>query len=478
MKNSFPLCVDLDQSLINTDIIFESFFRAVKNYPLTLLMFPFWLLRGKAYLKGQLSKYAQKCDIDITTLPYNKTLIDYLIAEKSNQRKLVLVTGAQQYYANQIANHLSLFDEVHASNDHLNLSGANKAKKLTELYGAKQFDYIGNSKKDIPVWKASRYAITINATKKTQRLAEKSAHVIKNFPGFENKKCIIEIFKAIRPHQWLKNLLLFVPLICAHNALDILSLEKAIIAFFSFSALASATYIFNDLFDIDSDRHHPRKKYRPFAAGTLPVPIGVVCAFILLAISAITALNLGTQFLITLLSYLIITLSYTYKIKSQPILDVITLSILYTIRIIAGAIAIHVPISFWLLAFSLFFFLSLALIKRVSELLNHDSTDSSPLKGRDYKADDLVILKSMGISSGYLSIAVLALYINSSEVIALYKRPEWLWLICPVMLFWISRIWMITSRKQMHDDPIVFAAKDKASWFILPILATTLFLSI
>jgi len=282
---------------------------------------------------------------------------------------------------------------------------------------------------------------------------------------FQNKRNIIKTWvKALRVHQWSKNMLIFVPLIMSHKIQDPSRLASSLIAFASFSLCASAIYLLNDLLDLESDRSHPKKKYRPLASGELPIQSGIFLASALLTSSIVLSSFLGRQFLALLVLYTLLNCAYSLYLKRRVMVDVILLAVLYVIRIFAGAAAVEVLVSSWLMAFAMFFFLSLALMKRYAELYLYNRFSKESPKGRGYVCEDMQHIATMGASSGYISVLVMALYINSKEVVALYSRPEVLWLIAPLLLYWISRVWLLTQRGKMRSDPIIFAMKDKSSY--------------
>ncbi len=472
-KDTTPLCVDLDGTLIQTDLSLESTLKAIKAKPWILLFFPFWLKIGMAYFKHQISQWAT---MDVAYLPWNQEVLDYILAEKQKGRPLILVTGSIEAYAQQVADHLGCFDKVLATTSHYNLTGRNKAKKLCQVYGKGAFDYIGNEpKKDQHVWQVSRYALFANAdSKQLSNLA--STGEITFYKTFESQAFkFTTILKAIRVHQWVKNILVFIPLITTHNLLNPNPIFQSILAFFAFSFTASATYLINDLFDLEADRKHPNKKNRPFAAGTLPIIKGTyfIAGLGLLGLAIMACLP--ALFSLTVCTYLAITLSYSLWLKRLAIVDVITLASLYTLRVMGGAFAVDVALSFWLLAFSMFLFQGLAIMKRVSELMQVEQQNQKAAHGRGYTIEDRAILTQFGTTSGYLAVFVLAFYINSDDVRTLYQQPEALWLLCPIFLYWTTRIWLKTARGNMNDDPIVFALKDPVS-LLLGLVSATIIL--
>jgi 4-hydroxybenzoate polyprenyltransferase len=456
--NKVPLVVDLDGTLILSDMLHESALSLLKIRPIDVFKIPFWLVRGKAALKKQL---AESFTFDAAQLPYNVRLLEWLIDQKSNGVSLVLCTASDIRIAESVSSHLGIFDEVFASDGAINLVGPAKTKSLIDRYGLGGFDYAGNSNADLVVWQSSRNAIIVNASLKLENRARKTANVTEVFATCSSP--VKTTLRVIRAHQWLKNLLLFAPLFAAHEAHILQSWWVLAIAFLSFSFCASAVYIANDLFDLDSDRQHPRKRERPFASGRTSALVGVGLVPFLLLTSAILAQQIGQSYSIWLLVYFTITCAYTWGLKRIVIVDCLTLGMLYTVRIVAGAAVIDKQLSFWLLAFSVFLFVSLAYVKRYAELNVQNFNGSKKSHGRGYLTSDAPLVQSLGISSGYASVLVLALYLNSESILTLYRRPEIMWAGVPIVLFWVNWMWLQAHRGQMHDDPILFAVKDKAS---------------
>ena len=458
MSHGLPLCVDLDGTLIHSDMLHESSLRLLGASPLSVLKIPFWLVSGKAVLK---QKLAGRCDFDPSALPYNDALITWLREQHAQGRHLVLCTASDQEVATAIASHLCLFDEVLASNGVVNLAGRHKAEVLVARYGDKGFDYVGNSAADLPVWAHCRCAIVVNASAGVQQEAEACAEIERIFEA--PAKGLGVWRKALRLHQWLKNLLLFVPFFAAHRVAEAKMWLTLGLAFVAFSLCASSVYVANDLLDLESDRKHPRKCKRPFAAGVVPVWQGVLLAPLLLIASFALASQVGGHFLPWLAAYFLLTCLYSFKLKQLVLVDCLMLAVLYTLRIVAGAAAVAMGLSFWLLAFSGFLFLSLAFVKRFAELQVQLLNGKHQALGRGYFTDDAPLVQMLGIVSGYSAVVVLALYLNSPDVQRLYLAPEWIWGCVPVMLFWVSSVWLQAHRGQMHDDPLVFAVKDKSS---------------
>lgn len=468
-----PLCVDLDGTLLKTDMLLESFVLLLKKNVLYIFLIPIWLLEGKAYLKRQI---AERISFDAATLPYRNDFVDFLKDQHARGRKLILTTASDERIANKIAAHLSLFSEVLSSNGVTNLSGREKLALLQQKFGAKGFDYAANGLIDLEIWPYANEAIVVGAPLSLVEKVRQTTPVPHHFPNKKIHRRVL--FKAIRLHQWLKNLLIFVPLIFAHKVTELPLLFDAVYAFFSFGLCASSIYLLNDLLDLEADRAHPRKKFRPLAAGDLPLIWGFILIPILLFASVLIALNLPGIFLAVLGIYFLTTMAYSFYLKQVVLVDVLVLAGLYTLRIIAGAAAVDVPLSEWMLAFSMFLFLSLALLKRFSELRTLRSSDQETARGRGYFASDLEQIASLGAASAYISVLVLALYVNSSEVTKLYAHPVALWLICPLLLYWLSRIWLLAHRGVMLDDPIVYAIKDKSSYIVALLVAGVMLFSL
>ncbi|URX63029.1 UbiA family prenyltransferase [Luteibacter anthropi] len=456
-KPGVPLCVDLDGTLIRSDLLIESALLLIAKQPLYIFAMLAWLLRGKAHLKQRI---AQRVTLDPSALPYNKELIAWLEKERET-RLVILCTASDKHLAEPVAAFAGAFDEVLASDGHDNLAGRNKAAALIERFGDRQFDYVGNAAVDLAVWKHSREAVVVEKGHALSKAAAKVTTVQRRFdvPGGGARTW----GKALRLHQWVKNVLVFLPVLAAHRVLDFPAVMNSLLAFVCFGLCASSVYITNDLLDLPSDRQHHRKRSRPFAAGTLPVSSGLFASVLLLVLGFGLSLFASPLFTAVLLGYYVLTTAYSFKLKRLMMLDVVVLATLYTTRILAGTAAIEARPSFWLLAFSMFFFLSLAMIKRYVELLSLQSSGKVKASGRGYDVDDIPLVQSLGGSSGYLAVLVLALYIDSTASMKLYAHPHVLWALCPLLLYWISRIWAVAHRGTMHDDPVVFAVLDRTS---------------
>lgn len=456
--NDCPLVVDLDGTLIRTDMLHEFALRLLRDAPFDLLRIPHWLSQGKAALKRHISS---RVVFDPGSLPYNHDFLDWLRVQRAQGRKLVLCTASDATTARAIADSLGIFDDVMASDGVTNLAGKHKADRLLQRFGQAGFDYAGNSAVDLDVWRHARRAIVVGATAGVLDRAKRDCEVERVFThpaiGFGIWR------RVLRLHQWLKNLLLFAPLFAAHQLGNTDAWGSLVLAFFSFGLCASAVYVTNDLLDLESDRQHPRKRDRPFASGHVPVWIGVALAPVLLAGGMVSATFVGGAFLAWLVFYFVLTCAYSWVLKRVVLVDCLTLAMLYTVRITAGAAAAGIGVSSWLLAFSVFLFLSLAFVKRYAELEVQLLQGKTQAHGRGYLTSDAPLLQTLGIASGYIAVLVLALYLNSDAVVKLYRSPEVIWGAVPVMLFWVSWIWLQAHRGKMHDDPLIFAVKDKAS---------------
>lgn len=450
-----PLVVDLDGTLIQTDLLHETTLLLAKQRPLALAALPLWLAQGKARLKQRIVDHVTP---DYATLPYPPELLDWLRLQRDTGRRLVLCTASDQRLAQGVADHLGLFDEVMGSDGSTNLSGESKAARLVARFGEGGFDYAGNSSDDLPVWRHAREAIVVSASARVADAARAQGKVAREFPG--PRASLRTWLKALRLHQWLKNLLVFLPLLGAFR-LDAGLLANALTAFLAYGLCASSVYVVNDLMDLESDRIHPRKRSRPFASGDIGVPRALLSAGLLLAGSVLLSLQLPRAFGLTLLVYYALTLAYTFFLKRRVLVDCIALGMLYTMRIVAGVAATGLPHSFWFLAFPLFLFLSLAFVKRYSELQAMQSLGRAGAAGRGYLASDAPLVMAMGVASGFCAVLLLALYLNSDVVVQRYAHPDRLWLTLPVVLYWISHMWMQAQRGQLSDDPVVFAVKDR-----------------
>ena len=451
------LAVDLDGTILKSDMLHESFWSAAS----TSWRIPFFtimqLFKGKAAVKDFLQKHS---NIDVETLPYNEEVVNYVQRFRAAGGRTILVTASQQHFAERIAAHLQIFDEVHGSDEVINLKGSVKANYLIERFGEGNFSYIGDATADLPIWNASCKIITVNANdtlrNKTERLGIPTEHFdLKGSTWRHYMKCC-------RPHQWIKNLLVFLPMLAAHE-LSGEAFYKSMLAFVAFSLIASGVYILNDLLDLNSDRSHPRKCQRPLASGAVPISLGSVLIIMLLLIGFSVSFMVNLKFFFILVVYWFMTTFYSLILKREIIVDICTLAGLYTLRILAGGVATDIGLSVWLIAFSIFFFFSLASVKRQAELQDMSNRGEIVANGRGYQVEDLALFRTISVTSGYMSVMVMSLYINTPTVQILYTFPDLLWCICAVLVYWVTRVVMITHRGQMNDDPVAFALNDRIS---------------
>lgn len=455
------LVVDLDGTLVLSDMLIENFFLFIRLYPFRLFQVALWLLRGKAYFKMRLADAVLP---DTSTLPYNQPLIEWLKIRQLSGVRLVLATASDWRIAKSIAAKVGLFDEVLGTKGEINLSSTTKRDTLISLFGEHGYEYVGNSKADLAVWRSAEVIHVANPGPGVLAAARRIGNIGQVFDA--RKSFTKALIKALRIHQWVKNLLIFVPLLSSHRFLEIALVQQGIVAFFSFGLCASSVYLLNDLFDLQADRQHHTKRFRPFASGTLPISYALVLIPLLLcAAFVLSSCLLPFSFVGILAGYFCLTLAYSLWLKRIVMLDVVTLALLYALRVIAGTAAMtSLSITFWILAFCMFLFLSLAFVKRYTEL--HDARangKTTKSAGRGYYPTDTELLASLGGASGYIAVLVLALYINESSLGTLYNSPQWMWMACPLLLFWVSRVWLIAHRGEMHDDPIVFAIRDTTS---------------
>jgi 4-hydroxybenzoate polyprenyltransferase len=458
-----PLCVDLDGTLVKTDLLMELVFGLLRERPSNLLRLPGWLFRGKSYLK---TKLASLVSIDIATLPYHEEVLAYVRAEKASGRQTYLVTASPAVLANLIAAHVGLFDGVMATENGSNLMGKTKRDRLVEAFGDQGFEYMGNAWSDLPIWKASRSTLLVNphfGVATAAALHRRPSLLIDGRPSLWR-----ETLAALRAHQWLKNILVFVPLLTSHRITDTGLILSSLEGFVGLSLCASAIYLFNDLMDLNADRGHPTKKERSLASGRFPTTTAVVLIPVLLGLADAISRGHSPLFKWSLLTYAAVSVAYSVWLKKHELVDVIVLAGLWTLRIIIGSAVTGITLSFWLLAFTMFLFMSFALAKRCSELYAVRSISRERSLGRDYRVTDLTVLASLGGASGFAAVLVLALYVNSPEVWELYGFSRALWLLCPMLMYWVGRVWLKTWRGEMAEDPVLFAVSDRASrWLVL-----------
>ncbi|WP_101068068.1 UbiA family prenyltransferase [Roseovarius salinarum] len=459
------LVVDLDGTLILSDMLFESFWAGLADDWRTPFASVRALVSGRAALKRRLARQAS---VSVESLPFNEDVIARVRDWRASGGRAALVSASDATLVEAVADHLGLFDEVFGSDGETNLKGARKSRFLEARYGARGYAYIGDSAADLPVWRNAARAITANAPTTLRRrvaaLGGDHDHI-----GAPSRR-LAAYAAALRPHQWLKNVLVFVPMLAA-QAFAWPVILQALLAFAAFSLVSSSVYVLNDLLDLRSDRAHPRKRQRPFAAGRVPIAHGTVMSpLLLLAGLGLAALAGGSLFLV-LLGYFFLTTWYSLALKRRAIADICALAGLYTLRIVAGAVATGIGLSVWLLAFSIFFFFAMAAVKRQAELVDLAHRGVLAAAGRGYNVEDLPLVAQMASASGYVSVLVLALYLNAPGVQVLYSAPWLLWGICLVLLYWISRIVLITHRGRMDDDPVLYAVKDRTSLVCMALIA-------
>ena len=457
---ALPLCVELDGSLIKSNVLGDGILLLLRTTPLQALNLPLWAARGRRYLESMIWS---KAPLDITHLPFNRPLLAYLHAQHGEGKEIFLVTDTPPQLTDRIEDHLGIFTGV-VRTERIRGERRPGTASLLKRRFEDGFDYIGGNNADAVALASARHAMLANPGPALNAMIRGKR--IRLSQVFEDRKPLSRsIPRAMRVHQWLKNVLILIPLFLAH-AFSMNSLLKVSIAFFSFCLCASSTYIVNDLLDVHVDRRHPKKRFRPFAAGDLSTGFGVGMAVLLFSASIAGATQLPTSFLRWLSLYAIATLAYSLWLKKLVLVDVILLSTLYTLRLLAGAAAAQVKISGWLGGFAAFLFLSLAMVKRFSELQNSRSQGSQIANGRGYLLIDLEQIRSFGTASAYASIVVFSLYINNRDVIALYGHAPHLWLIVPFMILWISRVWLLAGRGELNEDPVVFAVTDRISLLI------------
>lgn len=473
MNNSvadIPLYVDLDGTLIKTDLMFESLLLLLKKNIFYALVLPFWLIKGKTHLKLQLAK---RIDLPVSNLPLNTEFYSYLRGQKEAGREIILISGSSQRAVTAISEHIKLFDASYGSDEDTNLKAKKKLQKIRELSGERGFAYAGNSLDDIIIWQAASQSIIVNCYADISQSIDSSQKLRFDQPS----SLTIKLLQAIRPHHWLKNILVFVPLVLSHQILNIELLSLAAVTFISFSLCASSVYVLNDLIDLNNDRCHWRKRNRPFASGDLPLIIGFIIGPLFFLTGAIIALFLPLGFQLIFLLYWFVNLLYSFYLKRLFIVDIFILSFLYNLRIIAGAESISIETTNWLLGFSFALFLGLAIVKRVAELHNAITRRKIGIEGRAYKQRHLKLLSSIGIFFSAIAVSIFAFYISAPETTELYDAPLILWAILPLLTYLLYRIWYNALNQKMNEDPIIFAATDLIGQLIVIICGVFIWLA-
>lgn len=462
-----PLYVDLDGTLYPGDTLWDSIALAIQKSPVNMVRLPFVLLSGPLRAKSWL---ANQVIPDASLLPYRADLVAMCQQERSQGRRVVLATAAHRLVADAVADHLGCFDAVIAT-ETVNCKGSAKLAAICSDTADKTFLYAGDSEPDRAIWRESGGAITAGRAA-SWNPPKVSAEVLARFPDRHAR--LKAVIRSLRPYQWVKNVLIFVPLLASHQLLDSRALTASVLVFVAFCLCASSVYLLNDLIDLENDRAHVRKKSRPLAAATLPVTWALAMIPLLLAAAIATAMFTTVGALAWLGVYYVLTLAYSTWLKRKLLVDVFTLAALYAIRCTAGHAATGVPYSPWLLGFMIFLFLSLAFAKRHSELFHVRAIGKRWTKGRGYCAGDLEVITMYGVAAGFMAALVMGLYVTSDAVTKLYRSPMLLWLVCPIVLYWIMRVWLVAHRGDLHDDPIVFALKDSRSQAIAIVAAVVL----
>lgn len=456
------LFLDLDGTLADTDLLIESLVRCLRSRPLLLLLFPIWLLAGRARAKARLAGAMRP---DLGLVPLNPHVVDLARQWKRAGGRVAIASASDSRLVAAIGERLDFVDATHGSREGCNLKGRTKLELIQRLAGGRPFAYCGDSRADLPILQAasSRFVVPRSTALLRRLRRDRLDHSCIPF----DRPTLTTLVKALRLHQWVKNVLLFLPMLAAHQWSDVQGVASLGLAFLAFGLVASATYVLNDLLDIENDRLHPRKRLRPVAAGRLQIVdairLALTCGFAGIGLAWVV----GTDFLAMLALYVVATLAYSAFLKRYVLIDVFALAGLYTLRVLTGAVVTDIRVSFWLLAFSMALFISLALIKRCAELEALRETGREETAGRNYRAADLGYLVPMGIAGGYAAVLLLALYVDTSAAHGLYAAPERLWLACPFLLYWISRLWIKTTRGEMHDDPIVFTFRNRGSMITL-----------
>lgn len=465
-----PLIVDLDGSLLRGDSLHEGVAASLSRPGVLLGAARALATNGRAALKRYL---ADRADVDADLLPVNRAVLDFVRAEHESGRKIYLATGADSSLASAIARRFPEFDGSFGSDGTTNLTSENKLELLVAQFGAKGFDYVGNSTKDIAVWREANRAYLV-APGGSGSAVPRWARGIE-FAGVlheEGKSAWRVWLKELRVHQSLKNLLLFLPLLAAHDFGNARSVLLLIAGFIAFTFMASSVYLLNDLLDLRSDRMHARKSQRPLAAGLI-LPLHALGVSALLAVVALAAaLAIGIPFFVVLVGYAVLTCLYSFWLKRVTLVDVVVLAMLYMVRILAGAVISGISLSFWFTGVALFLFVSLALVKRYTELSRPVAPDAHhALPGRGYVRSDAAVVLPLGIGAGMAVLLLMAIYLQSDAVARLYPSGVFLWLVIPAMFYWIANIWIQAGRGAMHDDPIIFALRNPASLIAAAIIA-------
>lgn len=453
-----PLAVDLDGTLTPSDTLHEGFLACMKAPSRELLGLWEPLRAGKAQFKRTV---AGRVEFDAALLPYNEELLSWLRSEKTRGRRLALVTAADQSIAEAVAAHLNLFDEVRGSEGEVNLSGHQKLAMIREVLG-ERFAYAGDGTVDHPIFAAAEKVVLVGDVARLERGLPAGKDIERRFPV--RRAGAATWLRALRIQHWAKNSLVFLAPILGFQHASAMTAVQALILFLAMGVLASATYVVNDLLDLTADRQHPRKRFRPFAAGAIPPRDGVLATVALMVLAAALAATLPVAAAACLAAYAVITLLYSFLLKRQPVIDVFILAGLFTLRVLAGSLLLVAPTSPWLLTFSMLFFLGLAMVKRYAELNRVVLAGGVEVVSRGYTARDLPLLLAAGVASSFAAIVIFMIYlINEQYPSDIYRHPGMLWAMMPIALIWVLRVWHLTVHGRMSEDPVVFALKDRVS---------------
>lgn len=469
------LVVDLDRTLVRADTLVEQFVALVFRRPLVALMLLGQLVRGRAAFKARLAALG---DLDPARLPYRAPLLEYLRLQKAIGRRLHLVTAADQRWAETIADHCGIFTSARGSDGTINLKGLLKADHLVERFPS-GFSYAGDSRADLKVWRRAQGIVLAGASPATSRAAARLGKVVE--AEFARERSRLQTWpRALRLHQWAKNLLVFVPLVLSQSYRNASDVAVASVAFVALGLVASGTYLLNDLADLMADRGHPTKSSRPLAAGDLPVEHALVVAPLLLVLGLGVAATTSSVLLTGVTCYLCLTLFYTFDLKRRLLLDVVVLAFLYALRIMIGGEAIGAPHSVWLLTFSMFFFFSISLAKRYAEIASLQAAGAPDrLPRRGYRLVDAPVVLALGVSSSTASVLIVVHYLMEEAFPSnLYAQPNWLWAAPTVLTVWAARLWVVAGRGELHEDPVAFAIKDPFSWLAAAPLAVAFALAV
>lgn len=458
------IVVDLDGTLISTDTLYEQIVRLLFRKSWKIPGAISALFKGKAAFK---SYNADAIPLEASSFSYQGDLVEFLRSSKESGAHIVLCTAADVSIAEATSkHHVGLFDTVIATENGINMKGVTKAAVLKERF-PDGFVYAGDSSADLAVWKEADEIILVGADKKTTRRAKGIGKPVvgeyRHMPEYAGNR-FRTWAKALRVHHWAKNILIFFPLLLAHSWSDAEVVARTLLGFLLLLAVTSSSYLINDLADLDADRKHPTKRHRPIASGVIAIRDALLVPILVIPVALGAGFVLEPAFGLVLSGYLVLTLGYSFGLKRIPLLDTFIIGVLFTSRIVMGGVFLGSSPSEWLLLFSMFFFFSLAVAKRQVEVLQMKTTISASSSGRGYVPSDAPLLLTAGAGTSVASILILVLYLRSKAFnVVGYTRPEYLWLVVGAIAIWLGRIWLLTHRGQMLDDPVNFALRDKSS---------------